>query len=169
MLQLRVQVADGQAARQGGSTGKTETQDCATAEFQPEPTKLLLMPTELKASEEKAGVLPLQARALESGAASLQGGFLVPGVWQIQGGWRCRDCQEPGPPQRPLGRQRTQHEHPLPAVQCTHLCCRQCRSWDVTPPPQLREHAVHLVHSPHQYAVASAPPSRLLDVGLLSC
>lgn len=39
----------------------------------------------------------------------------------------------------------------LPLIfQQTHLCCRQWRSWDVTPPPQLREHAVHLVHSPHQ-------------------
>lgn len=50
-----------------------------------------------------------------------------------------------------------------------HLCWRQCLSRDVTPAPQLREHAVHLVHSPHQEAVASAPPSRLLDAGLLSC
>lgn len=38
---------------------------------------------------------------------------------------------------------------PLPS-ESPHLCCRQCRSWDVTPAPQLREHAVHLVHSPHQ-------------------
>ena len=37
-----------------------------------------------------------------------------------------------------------------PRAQAPHLCCRQCRSWDVTPAPQLREHAVHLVHSPHQ-------------------
>lgn len=57
---------------------------------------------------------------------------------------------------------------PRGARSTPHLCCRQCRSCDVTPAPQLREHAVHLVHSPHQEAVASAPASRLLEVGLLS-
>lgn len=50
-----------------------------------------------------------------------------------------------------------------------YLCRRQCLSWDLTPPPQVLVHAVHLVHSPHQYAVTSAPSSRLLEVCVRSC
>lgn len=36
----------------------------------------------------------------------------------------------------------------------TDLCFKQCLSCDVIPPPQVRVQAVHLDHSPHQYAVA---------------
>ena len=56
--------------------------------------------------------------------------------------------EDPSQPETQLPRH-THHllPHPTPAP---HLCCRQCLSWDVTPAPQLREHAVHLVHSPHQ-------------------
>lgn len=43
------------------------------------------------------------------------------------------------------------------------LCLRQCLSCDITPPPQVRVHAVHLAHSPHQYVVTSSSSSRLLD------
>lgn len=61
------------------------------------------------------------------------------------------------PTEDPLPSETTPTSHPnSPGTCCPtpipsrYLCCRQCRSWDVTPAPQLREHAVHLVHSPHQ-------------------
>ena len=57
----------------------------------------------------------------------------------------------------------------VPRRRVPYLCRRQCRSWDLTPPPQVLVHAVHLVHSPHQYAVTSAPSSRLLEVCARSC
>ena len=58
---------------------------------------------------------------------------------------------------------------PHPGRRAPYLCRRQCLSWDLTPPPQVLVHAVHLVHSPHQYAVTSAPSSRLLEVCVRSC
>lgn len=51
----------------------------------------------------------------------------------------------------------------------TDLCLRQCRSCDITPPPQVRVQAVHLAHSPHQYVVTSNSSSRLFDATPSSC
>lgn len=45
-----------------------------------------------------------------------------------------------------------------------HLCFKQCLSFVLMPPPQVRVHPVHLAHSPHQYAVLSSPSSKLLYV-----
>lgn len=36
-----------------------------------------------------------------------------------------------------------------------YLCCRQCRSWDRTPPPQVLEQVDQLLHSPHHWATSS--------------
>lgn len=74
--------------------------------------------------------------------------------WLLQG---CPKLRKSPPAQAGLAR----HFHqcfslrgdlwgPVPSPWVLYLCLRQCLSWDLTPPPQVLVHAVHLVHSPHQ-------------------